>query len=277
MTPARELAEFLRTRRARLKPAELGLPVTARRRVDGLRRDEVAQLAGVSVEYYIRLEQGRGGHPSDAILDSVASALRLGSAERDHLFHLARPRRTRSQAAPAQVRPAIAELVAAMPQPVVIVDRRLDVLGRNPLAEAVFGGVHEQTPYAANCAANTFLEPTMRHFFAEWEQVAQDVVALLRRLTGQFPDDVEVTALIDALLAHSADFRRMWAAHDIRQKLHGQKRLRHPLAGEFTLHYEILTLPDDPGISLTVYTVGQDDLAQAALELLAERDGMPAV
>jgi transcriptional regulator with XRE-family HTH domain len=271
----RQFGEFLRSRRSRMRPDEMGLPATGRRRVPGLRRDEVARLAGVSVEYYTRLEQGRGGRPSDDVLDALAGALHLNPAEREHLFGLAvPPRGTAGVPTQAELRPGIAAMVAAMSEtPVVVSNRRLDVLATNRLGSLVLADLAGANGTGfRNCALDTFLNPAMRHFYVDWDDVARDVVGLLRRLTGQHPHDTRIDGLVTELMARSEDFRTMWTVHEVRQKLHGSKRMRHPLVGEIVLDYENLSLPDDPDVGLTVFTVPEGSGARRALDRLAARE-----
>jgi transcriptional regulator with XRE-family HTH domain len=301
----RELAEFLRTRRGRVRPPDVGLATAGRRRVPGLRRDEVARRASMSVEYYTRLEQGRGGRPSDEVLDALAQALQLDPAAREHLFRLAVPphhptlgARTDAtgtgtgsggdDATGTGIRPGVAAVVAAMSHtPVVVVDRRLDVLATNRLGSALFAGppgearAHRDVggpdgTGLQNCAMSTFLDPAMRRFYLDWDAVARDVVGLLRRLTGQHPLDARLHGLVTELLARSDEFRALWAAHDVRQRLHGRKRMRHPVVGEIALDYEHLAVPDDPGIALTVFTAPERSDARRALARLERAAREPA-
>lgn len=269
-----QFGEFLRSRRSRVRPVDIGLPETGRRRVPGLRRDEVARLAGVSVEYYTRLEQGRGGRPSDDVLDALARALHLSPVEREHLFGLAvPPRDTTGVTTDAELRPGIAAVVSSMSRtPVVVHNRRLDVLATNPLGSIVLGDPAGGGGAGfRNCALRMFLDPAMRQIYLDWDEVARDVVGLLRRFTGQHPHDTRIDGLVAELLARSEEFRAMWTAHDVRQKLHGRKRLRHPLVGELVLDYEHLFLPDDPDVALTVFTAPEGSQTRRALDRLARQ------
>lgn len=273
----RQFGEFLRSRRSRMQPDDMGLPVTGRRRVPGLRRDEVARLAGVSVEYYTRLEQGRGGRPSEDVLSGLARALRLSPAEREHLFGLAIPPRSAAGGPTgAELRPGVAAVVSAMSQtPVVVSNRRLDVLATNRLGSVVLPGLSgDRGAEFRNCALNTFLNPAMRHFYVDWDDVARDVAGLLRRLTGQHPHDTRIGGLVAELLVRSEEFRTMWAVHEVRQQMHGRKRLRHPVVGEIVLDYEHVSLPDDPDVGLTVFTAPEGSEARRALDRLASHEAM---
>ncbi|MET9877612.1 helix-turn-helix domain-containing protein [Actinacidiphila glaucinigra] len=273
LDPRSELTEFLRTRRARLKPADVGLAEYGRRRVPGLRREELAQLAGVSVAYYTRLEQGNGHNVSVEVLDAVSRALRLSEAEHAHLLHLARPARHGRRPAPArrgQVRPAVRELLSALEGvPAYVWGRRSDVLAWNSTASALFGDWAERAPEERNWARITFLDPAARRLFADWQAKAADVVGQLRMDAGRHVDDPLLAALIGELSMKSEDFRTLWAAHDVRRKSHGDIRLLHPLAGALTLRYETLALPGDPEQSLSTYHAEPGSPSEEALRLLA--------
>ncbi|MFG2890164.1 helix-turn-helix domain-containing protein [Streptomyces sp. NPDC048248] len=282
MDRSTELSEFLRSRRARLRPADVGLPEHGgRRRVPGLRREELAQLAGVSVAYYIRLEQGRGRNVSAAVLDAVATALRLTGAERDHLTHLARPvsRRVRPPgrsgggcgAAPMRVRAAVQQLIDAMEGvPACVVGPRLDVLGWNRLSLALLGDFSALPRDRPNLARQVFLDPAARDLYDDWAAKAADVVGYLRRDAGRCPEDPELASLIAELSLRSGEFRRLWAAHEVRDKGFGVKVLNHPLVGRLTLAYEVLALPADPGQQLFTYHAQPASPSAVALRRLAE-------
>ncbi|MFD7668324.1 helix-turn-helix transcriptional regulator [Streptomyces sp. NPDC059788] len=270
-----ELSEFLRSRRARLQPEDVGLVHHGgRRRVPGLRREELAQLAGVSVAYYTRLEQGRGENVSAAVLDAVSDVLRLTGAERSHLTRLAGPvsRRHRPAPRPQWVRPAVQDLIDAMDGvPAYVVGRRLDILGSNRLARALLGDFDAMPPGERNMAWQLFLAPAARELYADWEEKAAHVVAQLRRDVGRYPGDPKLCALIDELTGRSADFRRIWAAHDVQDKGFGRKRLAHPVVGELSLAYETLSLPADPDQQLVTYHAEPGSPSARALLRLAER------
>ncbi|MFF7123181.1 helix-turn-helix domain-containing protein [Streptomyces sp. NPDC008240] len=250
-----DLGDFLRSRRARIQPEEVGLPVHGRRRVPGLRREEVAQLAGVSVDYYIRLEQGRGPSVSDAVLDAIARVLRLDETEHTYLRTVARPRgrRERRPAAP-RVRPGVQLLLDSMERtPAFVLGRRMDVLAWNALGDAV-GGFSRMAPDERNMPRQVFLDPAARDLYPEWAAVAAQTVANLRIGASSYADDAALCALVGELSLKSEDFRRLWADHEVKECAYGVKRLRHPVAGLLTLPYETLTVPADPEQTIVVYT-----------------------
>jgi transcriptional regulator with XRE-family HTH domain len=268
-----ELSEFLRTRRARLKPEDVGLPDFGRhRRVPGLRREELAQLAGVSVAYYTRLEQGNGRNVSSEVLDSIARALRLTDAEHAHLTHLAKPKQHKKKpAAPTQqVRGALRQLLDSIDGvPAYIVGRRSDILAWNRMAAALFGDWAELPAQERNWARLVFLNPASRELFVEWDQKQADMVSFLRMDAGCHPDDPRLSALVGELSLKSEDFRRLWARHDVKEKSHGVKRLRHPLVGDLTLSFETFHMADDAQQSLITYHAEPGSPSAEALRLLA--------
>jgi transcriptional regulator with XRE-family HTH domain len=267
-----ELSEFLRTRRARLKPEDVGLPDFGRhRRVPGLRREELAQLAGVSVAYYTRLEQGNGRNVSAEVLDAIARALRLSDAEHAHLTHLAKPKHKKKQAArPQQVRASLRQLLDTMDGvPAYIVGRRSEILAWNRMAAALFGDWSELPAAERNWARLVFLRPEYRDLFVEWEQKAIDIVCALRMDAGCYPDDPRLSALVGELSVKSEEFRRLWATHDVKEKSHGVKRLRHPLVGELALNFEGFRLAGDTDQSLIVYHAEPGTPSAEGLRLLA--------
>ncbi|MET7602372.1 helix-turn-helix transcriptional regulator [Streptomyces avermitilis] len=268
-----ELSEFLRTRRARLKPEDVGLPDFGRhRRVPGLRREELAQLAGVSVAYYTRLEQGNGRNVSAEVLDAIARALRLTNAEHAHLTHLAKPKahKKKQTARPQQVRGALRQLLDTLDGvPAYISGRRSDVLAWNRMAAALFGDWSELPPQERNWARMVFLKPEYRDLFVDWEQKAIDIVCLLRMDAGCHPDDPRLSALVGELSVKSEDFRRLWATHDVKEKTHGVKLLRHPLVGDLALQFESFRLPDDGEQALITYHAEPGSASAEALRLLA--------
>ncbi|MGY5045619.1 helix-turn-helix transcriptional regulator [Streptomyces sp. 900105755] len=260
-----ELGDFLRSRRARIQPEEVGLTSHGRRRVPGLRREEVAQLAGVSVDYYIRLEQGRGpggpsrtksGGVSDAVLDAIARVLRLNETEHAYLLTVARPHRKGSTARPARprVRPGVQLLLDGMERtPAFVLGRRMDVLAWNALGDAV-NGFSALAPAERNIPRQVFLGPAAAGFYPDWAAVAAQTVANLRIDAGRHPDDPRMAALVGELSLKSADFRRLWADHEVRECAYGTKRIQHPVAGLLTLPYETLTVPTDPDQTIVAYT-----------------------
>ncbi|MER7706421.1 helix-turn-helix transcriptional regulator [Kitasatospora sp. NPDC097605] len=264
-----ELGRFLKSRRARLHPADVGLgQYGERRRVPGLRREELAQLAGVSVSYYARLEQGLGQNVSDGILDALARALRLDDAEHAHLVALARPGRSANGRALRVVRQlptGLRRLMAMMDDvPVMALSPTADVLAWNPLARAVFGGHHEGLP---NMTRMIFLDPPTRALFANWEGKARSVVAHLRMVAARFPADRRVHGFVDELLASSAEFAALWEDHSVANCDSFTNVLRHPQVGELTLHQEVLRT-EEPELMLVAFTVEPGSPSQTALRLL---------
>ncbi len=268
-----ELSEFLRSRRARLKPEDVGLPHFGRhRRVPGLRREELAQLAGVSVAYYTRLEQGNGRNVSAEVLNAIARALRLSDAEHAHLTHLAKPKahKKKPSTRPQKVRPALRQLLDALEGvPAYVAGRRAEILAWNRMAAAVFGDWAELPPAERNWARLVFLSPAYQELFVEWESKAADIVSYLRMDAGCHPADPKLSALVGELSVKSEEFRRLWATHDVKDKGHGVKQLRHPLVGELTLSYETFKLPGDADQSVTAYHAEPGSPSAEALRLLA--------
>ncbi|MFD7974283.1 helix-turn-helix transcriptional regulator [Streptomyces sp. NPDC059071] len=261
-----DLAGFLRTRRSRVDPAALGIPTDSRRRVEGLRREEVAHLSGVSVDYYVRLEQGRAKQPSEQVLDALARVLGLDATERGHLYRLARQRRRPAKAPGGRVRPELLRVLGLVPDaPALITDHRLDVLAGNRLAGLLFG---RPIP-GLNTARHIFLEEAERGLYAEWEQCTVDVVGHLRLAVGKFPDDPRLASLIGELAMGSERFRRLWARADVRARTHGRKAYRHPLVGLLELHHENFALPNESGMELVVMSAAPDSPSEDALRLLA--------
>ncbi|MET7898572.1 helix-turn-helix transcriptional regulator [Streptomyces mirabilis] len=272
LDPRAELSEFLRTRRARLKPEDVGLPDFGRhRRVPGLRREELAQLAGVSVGYYTRLEQGNGRHVSAEVLDALARALRLSDAEHAHLTHLAKPKQQKKPAGRTQqVRGPLRTLLDTMEGgPAILVGRRSDILAWNRMAAAVFGDWAELPAHERNWARLVFLRPQYRDLFVDWEHKANDVVSQLRMDAGSHPNDPRLSALVGELSVKSEEFRRLWAAHDVKDKCHGIQRLHHQLVGELDLRLESFHLADDHEQTLVTYHAEPGSPSAEALRLLA--------
>ncbi|WP_367133543.1 MULTISPECIES: helix-turn-helix transcriptional regulator [Streptomyces] len=270
-----ELSEFLRSRRARLQPAEVGLtPYGGRRRVPGLRREELAQLAGVSVAYYTRLEQGHGQNVSTAVLEAIADALRLTGAEREHLNRLVRPsvKKTRPcrPARPQRVRPSVQHLLDSMENtPAYVVGRRLDIIAWNRMACALLGDFDAMPAGQRNMAWQIFLEPATRELYTEWEKKAADVVAFLRLDAGRCPEDPQLAALVGELSVKSPEFRSLWAAHNVEDKGFGVKKLHHPVVGPLTLSYETLVLPADQNQQLVTYHAEPGSPSAESLRILA--------
>jgi transcriptional regulator with XRE-family HTH domain len=278
-----EIRDFLTTRRARISPERAGLPAYGgHRRVAGLRREEVALLAGVSVDYYTRLERGNLSGVSDSVLEAVARALQLDEAERAHLFDLARAAntsaataRTRRARAP-RLRVEVQRLLDAMTMaPAYVRNGRLDVLGANPLGRAVFAPLFDTAAATPNIARFIFLDPAAQAFYRDWEELAGDTVALLRAEAGRDPYDRALTDLVGELSTRSEVFRTWWAAHNVRLHRSGVKHLHHPVVGDLTLGYESLELVTDPGLRLNAYTAEPGSASQDALNLLASWTAAP--
>jgi transcriptional regulator with XRE-family HTH domain len=271
MSNADEIRDFLTTRRAKITPERAGLPIYGRtRRVVGLRREEVALLAGISVEYYTRLERGNARGVSDEVLDGVSRALQLDEAERDHLLDLVRtanterpPRRT---LAPQRVRPSVQRIVDAMAGiPAFVRNGRLDILYANPLLAALYSEQFSDPVQPPNTARFTFLDPRARRFYADWERAAHDVVAQLRGEAGRNPYDRTLSDLVGQLSTRSDEFRVRWASHDVLVHRSGIKGFHHPLVGDLTLAYERLDLPADPGLVIVTYSAEPGSTSEAGL------------
>ncbi|MET7995073.1 helix-turn-helix transcriptional regulator [Amycolatopsis sp. NPDC005232] len=268
-----ELSEFLRSRRARVTPAEAGLgPGAGVRRVPGLRREEVARLAGVNVDYYVRLERGRRINPSDSVLDAVARALRLNATERAHLFALVRPGSTspaRRSVPPQRVRPSVHRILDAHePLPAMVLGRRMDVLAANRPARALYTDWEALPGPSRNMVRFLFTDPAARGVLVDWAGSATEAVAHLRLYQGRYPADPLLADLVADLSAASEDFRDRWADHDVHQHTHGAKSFNHPVAGRFTLAYELLGVLDDADQFLTLYTAEPGSASEAAVRHL---------
>lgn len=274
-----ELREFLRSRRARLTPEEAGLlPQSGARRVPGLRREEVAQLAGVSVDYYVRLERGRNLNPSESVLDALSRALGLNDTERDHLYALARPTRGRRRPlTPQRVRPGLLRVLESLTDtPATVMGRRLDVLASNRMSRALFTDFDALPRRDRNMARYMFLDESARELYVDWEPAARSTVAALRLYAGRQPDDPQLAELIGELSLRDQDFRLWWAEHDVVRHSHGVKHMHHPLVGDMTLAYESLIVTDDPEQSLGLHTAEAGTRSDEALRLLASWTNEPA-
>ena len=269
------MSEFLTSRRARITPERAGLPwFGGNRRVPGLRREEVALLAGVSVDYYTRLERGTATGVSETVLEALARALQLDEAERAHLFDLARassttPRRRR-RAAPQRLRPSVQRMLdAIVAAPAFVRNGRMDLLAANALGRA-FYSQHFDSPHGpTNSARFIFLDPRARDFYVDWEQVATDAVAVLRSEAGRDPYDRGLSDLVGELSTRSEMFRTRWAAHNVRFHDTGSKRFHHAVVGELELTYENMTLAADPTLMVFVYTAEPGSRSAEAIDLLA--------
>ncbi|MFI7416542.1 helix-turn-helix transcriptional regulator [Nonomuraea sp. NPDC049684] len=270
MDRSRELADFLRSRRARITPDQAGLPADGRaRRVPGLRRDEVARLAGVSTEYYTRLEQGRAGHPSPEVVEALGRALQLDPAEREHLTDLlARPTR-HAPISPQRVRPGLHLMLETLHDvPAFILGRRTDVLAANRLAREVLTDFEALPVPQRNLARYYLLDPEARTRTGDWERIAAETVAMLRLEAGRHPHDRRLADLVGELSLRSPEFSSWWNDHRVLRRTHGTKHYHHPLVGELHFHYESLQPPGDPDQTLCVYNVEPGSPTAQALRLL---------
>jgi transcriptional regulator with XRE-family HTH domain len=277
-----EIREFLTSRRARITPQQVGLPTYDGRRVLGLRREEVAVLAGVSVPYYTRLERGDLAGASDSVLDALARALQLDDAERAHLFDLARaaqpvgqPPRRRS--VKHRIRPSVQQLLDAMTGAAAhIGNDRLDVLGANALGRALFLEMFDGQD-RPNAARFVFLDPRAREFYLDWDRIARDVVATLRSAAGRNPYDRDLTDLVGELSTRSDEFRQHWARHDVRFHISGVKHFHHAQVGDLELNYERLEVVFDTGLTIFAYTAEPGSRSEEALRLLGSWAATPAL
>jgi transcriptional regulator with XRE-family HTH domain len=262
------IGQFLRARRERVRPEDVGLPDCGRRRVPGLRREELATLAGVSADYYVRLEQGRERHPSEQVIDALARALQLDDDATAHLHELARPapRRRRAAKRTERVRPELLRMMEAWAHtPAMVTGRHLDVLAANALCTVLHGGFASGN----NLVRTLFLDPAARERYPDWDAVAKDTVAALRASVGPDLDDPHLTDLVGELSLKSDRFRSLWARHDVREKTHGTKRFVHPQVGELTLQYEMFAVAGSSGQLLAVYHAEPGSPTEQALALLA--------
>ena len=271
-----EIREFLSSRRARLNPEQAGLPAYGgNRRVKGLRREEVAMLAGVSVDYYVRMERGSLSGASENVLDALASALQLDEAEREHLYALAResgtPSNRRKRKTPGTLRPALQQILDAFTDaPAWIRNGRHDVLAMNQLARALYAPVLADPRRPANTTRFIYLHPEeAARFFVDYDQITRDSAAMLRLEAGHNPHDEQLIALVGELSTRSELFRQRWASQDVRFHRSGRKRLHHPVVGQLDLDFEAMPLPSEPGLQLNVYTAAAGTPTADGLKLLA--------
>lgn len=282
MSNSDEIRDFLASRRARITPAQAGLPAYGgNRRVPGLRREEVAILAGISVEYYTRLERGNARGVSESVLEGIARALQLDEAEQAHLIDLVRAankaKPARRRPAHQRVRPSVQRIVDSMTgMPALVQNGRLDVLYANELGRALFAGLFSDPSRPANAARYFFLDSGATDFFIDWENIANDIVALLRAEAGRDPFDKALTELIGELSTRSEEFRVRWAAHNVRFHQTGVKNFHHPIVGDLSLAYEALEPPGDVGQIIFVYMAEPNSASHEALNLLASWATTPA-
>ncbi|MEO3751931.1 helix-turn-helix transcriptional regulator [Streptomyces sp. B6B3] len=274
MDRSTEIAGFLRTRRAAISPDQAGLPSDGRvRRVPGLRRDEVARLAGVSTEYYTRLEQGRAGNPSTEVVEALARTLQLDRSEREHLTDLLRPdphaaRRTPSR--PQRVRPGLYLMLETLSHvPAFILGRRTDVLAANHLARAVLTDFEALPATRRNLARYYLLDPQARERVGDWEKIASETVAMLRLEAGRYPGDRQLADLVGELTLFSSEFSTWWNDHKVLRRAHGAKHYFHPVAGDLHFSYESFQVPGDTDQTLCVYNVEPASDTAQALQLLS--------
>jgi hypothetical protein len=271
---ARELGDFLRARRSRLRPADVGLVPGGRRKVSGLRREELALLAGLSTDYYQRMEQGREVRPSDDVLDAIAGALGLDDGERRHLFALARAARrpvpARVDRGPERVPVSTRRLLRVMDTPAVVLGRHLDLLDWNPLAEALLGDPQGYSPDRLNMLLLMFDDArTGERTCPDWERQALDYIGMMRAAVAVDPVHPRATAIVGELSIRSAEFRRLWARHDVRVQVSGRKTFRVPRVGEIVLDWDSYPLPGDPGPVMLVWTAEPGSADADRLRLLA--------
>ncbi|MFC4497921.1 MULTISPECIES: helix-turn-helix transcriptional regulator [Streptomyces] len=269
-----DLSQFLRRCRARIAPESVGLPERgAYRRVPGLRREEVAQLAGVSTDYYTRLEQGRNITPSDSVLDAIGEALRLDDAERAHLFDLARPRPSKTRRRAPAVQKARTGLLRFLDSfddhAGFVLGRRGDVLATNHLCRALLADFDAMPYRERNLTRWIVLAPEARDLYADWEKIAAEMTAILRLDAGRHPDDTRTAELVGELTMKSELFRHWWDDHKVLNRIFGQKRFRHPLVGPLTIDYQAFTMPGEDDQTLFLYMPAPDRTSQEAWRLLA--------
>ena len=275
MTNSDDVRDFLTSRRARITPEQAGLPAYGgNRRVAGLRREEVAMLAGVSVDYYTRLERGNLSGASDSVLEALARALQLDEAETAHLYDLARAAgvapRIRRRRSPQTVRPSLQRVIDAITgAPAWVRNDRGDVLAANELGRALYLDLMSEVVKPPNASRFTFLNPKSRTFYADWERAADDMVAILRAAAGRNPYDKDLTDLVGELSTRSEEFRTRWARHDVKYHRTGRKVVHHPIVGDLDLAFEAFELPGEPGLRVNVYTADPGTPSEDALKLLA--------
>ncbi|WP_093790790.1 helix-turn-helix transcriptional regulator [Streptomyces sp. cf124] len=268
------LGGFLRARRAQLRPEDAGLPTSGRRRVPGLRREEVATLAGVSTDYYIRLEQGRERHPSRQVLEAVAKALRLDDDAMAHLFRVATPTTRRTRRAPRieRVSPHLRQLLDTWSDtPAFVLGNALDILAHNQLAAALFADFRS----CDNLLRMTFLDPAAHTCYRDWDRAAESCVAALRRAAGIDPDDPRLIEIVGELSTKSVEFRALWARHDVRGKTRAAKLFHHTAVGDLELHYEAFTVNSAPAQQVVVYQAEAGSPSADALALLGSLTALP--
>ena len=269
-----EIRDFLTSRRARITPEDVGLTTYGPRRVPGLRREEVATLAGVSVDYYNRMERGNLAGASESVLEALAGALQLDEAERAHLYDLARASgpsaRRRRRSSKQNVRPSVQWMLDTMTGSAAIAEnRRLDARATNRLGRALHSHLFDGSGRPVNFARFVFFDPRATEFFADWERAAKDTAALLRSEAGRNPFDRELSDLVGELSTRSEEFRVHWATHNVRLHNKGEKRFNHPVVGELELSFNRIELPADPDLMIVTYTAEPGSKSAEAFGLLA--------
>jgi len=273
-----DIREFLVSRRARLTPEQVGLPdFGGRRRVPGLRREEVALVAGMSVEYYVRMERGNAKGVSESVIEGICRALQLDDAERSHLYALVRaandgahPQRRRGRSRADRIKPTLQRLLDVMENvPAFVQNGRLDIIATNTMGRAVFSELYVQPQRPANFGRFVFLDPRAEGFYRDWENAAYQTVALLRSEAGRAPHDRALSDLVGELSTRSDPFRTLWASHDVRTHDDGIKSITHPVAGDLDLHFEAMELSSARGMTLVVYSAEAGSATDDALRLLS--------
>jgi transcriptional regulator with XRE-family HTH domain len=282
-----ELSDFLSSRRARLTPAQAGIPdFGGRRRVPGLRREEVALLAGMSAEYFKRLERGHATGVSEAVLDGVSRALHLDAAEHTHLYALvrganegARPQRHRIARRQSLTQGMQQTIDAMSTVPVFIQNGRLDFVAANRLGRALFSVMLQTTRLPANAARFVFLDAQAQAFYADWESNTRQIVAILRAEAGRSPHDRQLSDLVGELSTRSDLFRKLWGSHDVREHRSGVKSVHHPIVGDLDLTYQGMDLASDRGLQMLVFSAERGSVSEERLQLLANwaQSEMPAI
>ncbi len=282
MDARNDIREFLISRRERITPEQAGLPAYGtNRRVKGLRREEVAMLAGISAEYYVRLERGNMRGVSEDVLDGIARALQLDEAERLHLNDLARainstPGRRGGRPTQERVRPVVQRILDSLVGvPAFVRNDRLEVLAANQLGEAFYAPLFDDPVRPVNSARFVFLNPRAKEFFLDWDTIANDAVGILRAEAGRDPYDKRLSDLIGELSTRSEDFRGRWGAHNVKLHRTGVKRFHRPVVGDLTLDFESLDLPGDAGQKMLVYSAEPGSPSRERLELLASWASTP--
>lgn len=283
MDSSSEIREFLMSRRARLTPEQAGLPdFGGRRRVNGLRREEVALIAGISVEYYTRLERGNATGVSESVLDGISRALQLDDAEHAHLHDLVRtatagPGATRrGLTKAAQITAGVRQMIDAMRDIAVLIQNgRGDIVASNSLGEAVYSQMFDQPHRQPNFGRFVFLDPRSQEFYIDWDDAARQTVALLRSEAGRAPQDRALSNLVGELSTRSDTFRSLWAAHNVREHRSGVKELHHPIVGDITLSFEGVQLTSTRGLLMLPYTAEPGSSSHDKLQLLANWTATP--